>query len=240
MDLKELTKSVVEHPALRNRFYDTWLSRSFNINELRIFARNYREWVISFPKNLSILFANLDDSVAQTEIASTLHSEMGYGKPEKAHWKLLDSYLNSLSLKMGYDGEVERSKLEKELELLPSTKKLIEGEREIYGNNDRRIAVGAQLALEWQAYHMLSKLHEGAQKHHSPLWPGRVAFDKDAEYFLIHLIAEKDHERESLEAAAQYAKDNQDLRRIGSGYNQHLDLIANFWNGIYKEISGGN
>jgi len=236
--LEELTVNVVRSSALNNNLYDAWFNKPFNIEELRLFTRNYGEWVKSFPKTLAILFVNLYDSTAQTEIASTLNSEMGYGNPEKAHWKLLDYFMNKLSIHLEKKCELDRSELKKQLELLPTTKQLIDGERELYGDEDRRKAVGAQLALEWQAYHMLSKLHEGAQRNYSHLWPSRIDFDRDAEYFLIHLIAEKDHERESLEAAKQHAKSIEDVVRISFGFNQHLDLIANFWDGLYQSIRG--
>jgi len=234
--LEELAKSANNHGALNNEFYQNWLDKKFNISALKIFARNYGEWVKSFPDTLALLFSTTQDPDAKIEYIQTLYSEMGYGNSEKVHWKLLDMFYSELSSKLGDKTTLDRNKLENELELLPSTKKLIEQERELYGNKNSALSVGAQLALEWQAYTMLRKLFEGSLNYQD-LWEDRDEFHEACEYFYVHIgAAEKEHKKESLEAAKKYATDEKSLDDIKQGFNQHLELIENFWNGVYNEI----
>lgn len=240
MSLEQLTERIGESPALNNPFYDNWISRRFDIGELEVFARNYGEWVKSFPDTLAVLFFSTDDLNAKTEYVNTLHSEMGYGNPKKVHWRLLDTFFGELSSKLGYDGQLNRDRLESEISLLPSTRKLIGEERRLYGEESREVAVGAQMALEWQAYTMLRKLYEGA-RNYKELWQNQDEFHEACEYFYAHIgEAEKEHKKESLNAARQYATDERRIVEIIRGYNEHLDLIAGFWTGVHEELTKPN
>lgn len=231
VSIESLIERIPSHPALNNRFYDLWMNQQLSIDQLAIFARNYGEFVKSFPDALASLFQTLENNDAKTEVASTLYSEMGYGIGKKAHWKLLDEFLSELSLYMNEPGRLDRDPT---ISLAQATKDLIDGQKRLYGSKDQAIAVGAQLALEHQAYYMLSQLFQGAEQY-AHLWPNRVAFYRASEYFLVHLVAEKDHEEESIRAAQKYSSD---IKSVETGFNQHLDLIACFWNGVYTAMVG--
>lgn len=237
MSLEQLTERIGEHPALNNPFYESWMDRRFDIGELEVFARNYGEWVKSFPDTLAVLFFSTSDLNAKTEYVNTLYSEMGYGNHEKVHWRLLDTFFQNLSSKLGYDGQLDRARLEKEIGLLPSTSELVEGERRLYGDESREVAVGAQMALEWQAYTMLRKIYEGARNYRE-LWKNQDEFHETCEYFYAHIgEAEKKHKKESLNAARQYSTDEKSLTEITRGYSDHLDLITAFWNGVHEQLT---
>lgn len=237
--LEQLLEDIKTHPALDNPFYDDWMSRKLAMEELRVVARNYGAWVKSFPDSLGLLVADTDDLDAKIEYVKTLYSEMGYGNPAKVHWVLLDSFFKELADRMGDATALDRVRLEREVELLPGTAALIQGEMELYRDSLR--SVGAQLALEWQAYTMLRKLYEGARNYQS-LWPDSDGFHEACEYFYAHIgAAEKDHKDESLNAAKKYAVDEESVTKIFDGFNRHLDLIAAFWRGLRTatgEISG--
>jgi pyrroloquinoline quinone (PQQ) biosynthesis protein C len=234
-ELGQLLQEITHHPALDNAFYREWMSRNMGIEELELFARNYGAWVRSFPDALAILIVSTDDLDAKGEYVKTLYSEMGYGNTSKAHSVLLDEFFKELARKLGEGSRLDRERLEPEAELLPSTQNLIEGEHELY--RDPLKSVGAQLALEWQAYTMLRQLYDGA-RNYLPLWSNPDEFHEACEYFYTHIgAAEKDHKRESLNAAKQYAVDEQSLARIIEGYNRHLELISDFWEGLYNAIS---
>ena len=234
--LEQLLREITSQPALDNDFYRQWMSRSFRIEELEVFARNYGAWVKSFPDALATLVVATDDLDAKGEYVKTLYSEMGYGDPRKAHSVLLDDFFRELAGRLGEGGRLDRERLEREVGMLPSTRELIEGEQGLYG--DARMSFGAQLALEWQAYTMLRKLYDGA-RNYLPLWSNPDEFHEACEYFYTHIgAAEKDHKEESLNAVRRYARDEESLARIVEGYHRHLKLIADFWRGLAQALEG--
>ena len=232
--LAQLLGEITSQPALENDFYRRWMSGSFSIEELEIFARNYEAWVKSFPDALVTLIGATEDLDAKGEYVKTLYSEMGYGNAHKAHSVLLDHFFEELAHKLGESGRLDRDRLEREIELLPSTRELIEGERKLYG--DAHMSFGAQLALEWQAYTMLRKLYDGA-RNYLPLWSNPDGFHEACEYFYTHIgAAEKDHKEESLNAVQRYARDEQSFAWIVEGYHRHLKLISDFWLGLHNAL----
>ena len=233
--LEAMLAQITSNPAVDNVFYGEWASRQFNIEELQIFARNYGAWVKSFPDALAVLLATTHDIEAKTEYAKTLYSEMGYGNPTKVHSVLLDGFLAELARRMGHEHKLDRQVLNKNIELLPTTRALIEGEQQLYG--DAQMSFGAQLALEWQAYTMLRKLYDGA-RNYMDLWSNPDEFHEACEYFYAHIGAtEKDHKDESLRAVKRYAIDEESLAKVQEGYLRHLDLLFNFWKGLHDEIA---
>ena len=232
--LAHLLHEITSDPALENEFYRRWISGSFSIEELEVFARNYEAWVKSFPDALATLVSATDDLDAKGEYVKTLYSEMGYGNARKAHSVLLDLFFTELAEKLGNSGRLDCDRLERDVEMLPSTRELIEGERQLYG--DAHMSFGAQLALEWQAYTMLRKLYDGA-RNYLPLWGNADEFHEACEYFYTHIgAAEKDHKEESLNAVQRYARDEESLAWIVEGYRRHLKLISDFWLGLYNAI----
>ena len=234
--LEQLLQAITNHPALENAFYREWMSRGMSIEELEVFARNYGAWVKSFPDALAILIVTTSNLDAKGEYVKTLYSEMGYGHTNKAHSVLLDAFFKALARKMGQESKLDQERLEMAVALLPSTEDLIDGERELYG--DALKSVGAQLAIEWQAYTMLRELYDGA-RNYLPLWSDPDEFHEACEYFYTHIgAAEKDHKEESLNAVRRYARDEESLARIVEGYHRHLKLISDFWQGLYHAVAG--
>lgn len=231
--LEAMLAKITTTPALENAFYQEWTTRCFNIEELHAFAKNYGAWVKSFPDALAILLVTTGDLEAKTEYVKTLYSEMGYGNADKVHSVLLNNFFNELAAQMG-----EKNKLDQASgngDLLPSTTSLIQGEQALYA--DREMSFGAQLALEWQAYTMLRKLYDGARNYLS-LWQDPDEFHEACEYFYAHIGAtEKEHKEESLKAVKRYAVSEDAVDKMTEGYRRHLELIANFWQGLHAEIS---
>ena len=233
-ELETLLTDITNDSALNNEFYREWMTRRLTIDELAIFARNYGEWVKSFPDALAILLVTTDDIDAKTEYVKTLFSEMGYGSSGKVHSVLLNEFFKELALRMGHDGELDWARLQNSVELLPTTRELVQGEQDLY--RDPQMSFGAQLALEWQAYTMLRKLYDGARNYLS-LWSNPDEFHEACEYFYAHIGAtEKEHKEESLKAVKRYATSEESLAKILEGYRLHLDLIFNFWRGLHQAI----
>ena len=234
-NLEALLTDITNHSALNNEFYREWMTRQLTIDELAIFARNYGEWVKSFPDALAILLVTTDDIDAKTEYVKTLYSEMGYGNPAKVHSVLLNDFFRELVRKTGHEGEMDWERLKNTIDLLPTTRELIQGEQDLY--RDPQMSFGAQLALEWQAYTMLRKLYDGARNYLS-LWSNPDEFHEACEYFYAHIGAtEKEHKNESLRAVRRYATSEESLKKMTDGYHRHLELIGNFWQGLHHAIS---
>lgn len=239
-DLVALLEGIKRHAALNNRFYQTWTQTPQSIDALKIFARNYSAWVVSFPDTLAVLVFSTADHDAKVEYAKTLYSELGYGSADKAHSVLLANFLRDLGARMDVGSPLASPNLERDTPVLRTTHDLLEGERRLYGHENRLIAVGAQLALEWQAYTMLRKLYDGARLY-APLWDDEDEFHEACEYFYVHIgAAEKDHKAESISAVRRYLDSRRAFEIVAAGYHEHLDLIARFWNGIHCAMDAGH
>ncbi|KMZ12171.1 Thiaminase II [Candidatus Burkholderia humilis] len=234
--VEELAHSAFSSGALNNDFYSLWISRPLSARQIAVFARNYGEFNRAFPKVLAVMISSTRNVAAQAEYAKTLYSEMGYGDPEKVHSVLFDAWLGELGRRLGDGSRLEWTSLSRDLEVLPETMALIEGEKHLYGD-DNATAAGAQLALEWQAYTMLRKLYDGAMIYKG-LWDEEDAFHEACEYFYAHIGAtEKEHKIESLVAARQFASDASALERMTRGFNTHLRLFEQFWNADAREMN---
>jgi pyrroloquinoline quinone (PQQ) biosynthesis protein C len=234
--IEALTRGLDRHPALDNAFYRSWMGGAWELDAIAIYARNYGSFVRGFPNMVAALFATTGDLEAKVECLKTLFSEMGYGDTRKVHYVLLDQFFSELAAKMGQPGRLSWPRLERELSLLPTTVQFLDGQKELYGHADARVAVGAQLAQEWQAYTMTRQLYEGA-RNYLRFWPTRDGFHEACEYFYAHIgAAEKEHKQESLKAALQYATDEANLKKIAEGFHRLLDLYAAFWDGQWRAI----
>jgi pyrroloquinoline quinone (PQQ) biosynthesis protein C len=231
-----LVSNVSEHSALKNKFFKNWVARQYSVEKIAIFARNYYEFTRKFPKNLALLISNTDNLKIQVEYSKTLYSECGYGEPQHAHSLLFENFCHDLSKNMGHGDFLSPRLLQQTVTLLDETKNFIEGQKQLY-LSESSIAVGAQLALEWQAYGMLSQLYEGARQYKG-YWPTDESFHTSCEFFYIHIgAAEKDHQLESLHATYELISSNGKYHELESGFLAHLELITQFWNGIANQMN---
>jgi pyrroloquinoline quinone (PQQ) biosynthesis protein C len=225
-EIEGLVQTIRTHRATKNDFFRVWRQGQISRTALATLVRNYLEWVRAFPRALAALAARPLDQTALSETARTLLSETGNGKPEKSHSVLLLAFFEHL-----VDVEAWRS-----APLLPSTVALVGKEIELYGEASLPAALGAQLALEWQAYDMLVELYEGARQYR-PRWQSERAFHEAAEYFHVHLAeAEKDHQAESLIALKTVLTSEDALSVARCAAIEHLDAIAAFWDGLAAAI----
>jgi len=235
--LVALAKQVYTHGALRNAFYRLWMSEQLDLQGLAAVYVNYGTFVRRFPEVLAVMILHTDDVHARAEYAKTLFSEMGYGQVRSAHSVLFDSFFNSLGRQMGAEGEFMYEKLVKTTPVLAETLALVEGEKRLY-SMDRATAAGAQLALEWQAYTMLSQLYEGA-RNYMHLWPDSDSFHEAAEYYYAHIgEAEKEHKIESLNGAKVFDVTPEARTNIERGFYTHLSLFEKFWAALADAVKG--
>lgn len=234
--LNNLISQIHEHPALNNEFYSNWCNQPLSIQKIRVFARNYWEFTYRFPENLALLVSKTEDVIARVEYTKILHSELGHGNYQKSHSILFEKFCNDLFSHLCKTDFLKTDQLTQHFELLPSTRNLVNGEKKLYSENIA-IAAGAQLALECQAYTMLTQLYDGARNYIS-YWPTKSEFHESCEFFYAHIgSTEKEHRIEALEAVHRIATSEKDLANVELGFNQHLNLFYDFWNGIAKQMN---
>jgi pyrroloquinoline quinone (PQQ) biosynthesis protein C len=233
--LVDLVNVVKNHPAINNIFFETWMNDKLSINQIAIFARNYWEWTYRFPQAIAQLIMNTPDTELRVEYSKILFSEMGDGNYKKSHVVLFENFI--ISLLNNLDGDVYSiDSLRSTFDLTNETKLLLDGQSKLYSNS-LQVAVGAQLAIEWQAYTMISKLYEGARIYKS-LWDDLDGFHEDCEFFYTHIGAtEKDHKVSSLLSATKFLTRKNSLDEIEYGFSEHLNLIEGFWIGLSRAIN---
>lgn len=233
--LQGLTDNISRSQAVNNLFFDTWTTKQLTMDKFAIFARNYWEWTFCFPEVVAAIISNTKDVKTRIEYTKILFSEMGYGDQRAVHSTLFENFCNELAKQAGCPGFLNIENLKNNIPLLDETRELINWQKQIY--LDQGIAAGAQLALEWQAYTMISQLYEGA-RNYKTLWADNPdGFHEACEFFYAHIgEAEKHHKDESLNAAQQLVADGVSIDSIKEGFNKNLELIGNFWNAIAKAI----
>ncbi|MCK6451056.1 MAG: iron-containing redox enzyme family protein [Alphaproteobacteria bacterium] len=233
----DLAHGVFAHAALRNDFYRLWMGQALDFGGVAVFARNYLARTVNTSTMVALSLLSTDDVRAKTEIAKNLHSEFGYGNPDKAHISLLRGFLASLLTRLR-GAPVELALLER-MPLLPTTARFIARQRELYTRPDAASVLGTLLAQEWLAYSMLTRLYEGA-RNYMPLFRDIDEFHEHCEYFYVHIgDAEKAHKEQAIRSAAIICGDDPAAReRVREGFNGFLEITAAYWAGIHDAIVG--
>lgn len=217
---RDVDGTVDAHEACENEFFATCRRRLWSEREIRAVMPNYFSWIRAFPGILGGLIGNTRDPDFQFFLTEILFSELGCGDPERMHFKLFERILRKLGLS------------EEEIHTGPrfaETRELVEGMRRLYLEEDILRAMGAQYALERQAFPMIEKLYVGF-KHFDNLTR------EDFEYFELHLVEEPEHLRCMQECMARCMSSTEDAARVETGARECLDLIAAFWRRMYAEI----
>jgi hypothetical protein len=161
---------------------------------------------------------------------------MGDGNFQKSHVILFENFISALSTALDAKNPLNINVLRKEVSLTDEMKILLEGQNKLY-NSNTAIGVGAQLAIEWQAYTMVSKLYEGARIY-KDLWNDEDKFHEACEFFYTHIGAtEKEHKISSLHSASKIISNDNTVLEIEYGFHEHLNLIEKFWIGLFHEIN---
>jgi pyrroloquinoline quinone (PQQ) biosynthesis protein C len=227
--LREMGETTRYHRCTNNTFLDRWESELMGKEDLEFFIRNFYTWIKEFPNAVSLIMRNTDDPVAKVELLKVIDDELGNGNPLNAHYLMYDRMMSSLGEKLGVSlGQDQLSGIP----ILETTQQLVEGQRRLLGHDNKYIALGAMMGVEWQAYAMQGRMYEGFRNYMS-LWERSDEFHETASFFYIHLgSAEKEHEEESLKAAAASVQSEHDLDELVTGFNDSLDLLGDFWQGL--------
>lgn len=232
--LENLAASITTHAALRNGFYDRWMSAPLDRSQMETFARNYLARTTNTSTMVTLSLLRTADVRAKTEIAKNLFSEFGYGDPEHAHIVLLQRFLATILGRLG-GKPYDIAELEK-IPLLPTTVRFIKVQRELYTSDDECAVLGTLMAQEWLAFSMLTRLYEGA-RHYMKLFGSLDEFHENCEYFYVHIgEAEKEHREQAIRSANLVCRTEPQLAQLELGFDKFLAITADFWFGLADAI----
>lgn len=220
-DPESLAESIDSHPACNNEFFAHIAKHGLSAGTLRAFIHDYYYWISSFPAILGAAIANDVDPATRYALTQILHSELGSGDPERMHFRLFANLASGLGVRC------ERVSTEV---VRPETKALVHGMKELYGGPDICAALGAQYALERQAFPMITHLARGF-KHPSSL---RAT---DYTYIDIHLVEEPEHLSQMNDCLVRCVRTSRDVASARGGAVACLDLIASFWRATWRAIN---
>jgi len=230
--IQALAKGCASHAALRNPFYELWMAEELSADEVELVAKNFYARVSRTPIRIALAFLNMSDITARAETVENLYDEMGHGDAKKAHAVILREFLETLLGRIrGHAVDLDSFTAP----TLPSTLRLIEESEKLFNSPHPQEVCGALLAQEWHAYPQLVYLYEGVRnyRHHFEL----EEFHENCEFFYLHIGAtEKEHKIHSLSTAANACRSLEDVAHIERGFNRYLDLLAENWAELYREL----
>jgi hypothetical protein len=208
-------EDVMAHGALRNPVLEGAAS-GFTPAARSIVLSNYRVFTAAFPAILAGLIARMTRMELipiQFWLTQILYSELGSGRLPGAHPNLFDELCRGAGAS---------------LDPTPTAGiTLVSGLRHLYLDEDLIVSLGAQLALELQAGHMLAKL--------SKAFTGPGGERDIPQFFLVHQQDEPEHERAMVACMEDIDGDPALLRR---GFEDCLEAFAIFWHDVDAAIRG--
>jgi len=98
--LDSLVAELDQHPVNTNVFFQAFKDQYLQRGQLELFLKQYRYFCKHFVKLLEgLLYKTPVDQIGmRIELVKTLHSELGSGRSERAHVRLLDRFANALGL----------------------------------------------------------------------------------------------------------------------------------------------
>jgi len=227
-----LAQGSAKHPALRNPFYELWMAEELTADEVELVAANFYARVRRTPVRIALAFLHMTDIAARAETVENLYDEMGHGDASKAHSVILREFLQTLL------GRIRGHEVDLDLlsaPILPSTQHLIEASETLFSSPNPQVVCGALLAQEWHAYPQLVYLYEGVRNYRRLF--ELEEFHENCEFFYLHIGAtEKEHKIHSLSTAARACRTVADVEHIERGFTAYLDLLADNWAEIYREL----
>jgi pyrroloquinoline quinone (PQQ) biosynthesis protein C len=217
----DINSAIDNHPVCMHKFFELQKSRSWPLAWVRVFSPDYFYFISTFPHCLRQLMAKLDGNDL-TVIAGILFQETGCGVETKSHSKLFAEVLARIGIP---DEELSASPRHE------VTNQLTSGMRHLYSGSDKLIALGAQYALERQAFSMIANLDR--------IFASMQELEDQPrmEYFSIHLKDEPEHMRLMRTCVKRYLVDAASAERIKSGGEELLNLLNNFWTEMHKQVS---
>ena len=222
--LESLVAELEQHPVNSNVFFQAFRDQYVQRGQLELFLKQYRYFCKHFVKLLEgLLYKTPVDHVGmRIELVKTLHSELGSGRSERAHIRLLDRFANALGLT---EAELDRTRPIAEVETYMQVL------HRLFIESDYLVALGAELAVEKTAVSEFKYLYPGLKKY-------ECFQEGDLEFFTLHLKEEECHGAWLIEAVQNTVRTSSDLENVAAGARETADAWHGFWLGLHREIFG--
>jgi pyrroloquinoline quinone (PQQ) biosynthesis protein C len=220
--LTALAQELERHPVNRNRFFEAFREQVLTVPQLQAFLRQYHYFCKHFVKLLEGLLYRtpLEAAEMRIELIKTLHSELGSGRSDKAHIRLLDRFARAAGLT---DAELDRCVP------IPEVATYLNVLHRLFTESDYLTALGAELAVEKTAASEFRYFYPGLAKYQ---W----FREEDLEFFKLHLLEEIDHSDWLLAAAHKTVRSPADEEKVAVGARQTAEAWQDFWEGMYRMV----
>jgi pyrroloquinoline quinone (PQQ) biosynthesis protein C len=216
----EIRQFVLSHPAINNDFLARFSRAQISDAEFLDFAKEFFHFSRTFPAILANLLVNTADEKEAFELTKVLASELGDGDPNMRHELLFRRFLRSVGIA---PEKVVNAPMK------PTTRRFIDGLRELYGGRNHSRALGASFGLENMAIPMWDQLIPGLKRFKQTKIPQR-----DSEYFTFHREIEGRHE-DAMEEVSSGLDDAAAVQKsFKKGASEALDLLHRFWVGLER------
>ena len=222
MDLDLLVKEIERHPVNTNAFFQAFKDRRLSRGQLQAFLRQYHYFCKHFVKVLEGLLYKtpVDELEMRVELSKTLHSELGSGRSEQAHIRLLMRFAEAVGLSQA---DLDRTTP------IPEVAHYLAVLRRLFIESDYLAALGAEMAVEITAASEFRYFYPGLTKY------GTFSAH-DLAFFEMHLEAEACHSAWLTEAVRKTARTQADLEQVARSARTTADAWQQFWEGMYREV----
>jgi len=220
--LDSLVQELTSHPVNTNPFFLAFREQRLTRGQLQEWLAQYHYFCKHFVKALEGLLYRtpVDELEMRVELAKTLHSELGNGRSDRAHIRLLERFAGAAGLhSMDLARTVPLPEVADYLELLGR----------LFVEADYLIALGAELAVEVTAAAEFQYFYPGL------LRSGEFSAH-DLVFFELHLEAEEDHGAWLADAVRKTARSQADFDQVTRGARATADAWEVFWKGIYRHV----
>ena len=220
-----LIAELTHHPVNSNLFFKIFLEQRLTQIQLRKWLIQYHYFCKHFVKLLEGLLYRtpLDELEMRAQLAKTLDSELGSGRSEQAHIRLLERFADAVGLSRA---DLRRSAP------IPAVEEYLRVLHRLFTQEDLLAALGAELAVEVTAAAEFRYFHPGLLQYQ------RFSPD-DLVFFELHLEAEEEHGRWLTDAVRKTTKSKLDRERVAAGARTTADAWHRFWEGIHHAVFHG-
>ncbi len=220
--LNPLIRELENHPVNSNPFFLAFRDRVLSPMRLQAWLRQYHYFCKHFVKVLEGLLYRtpVEELEMRIELIKTLHSELGNGRSDQAHIRLLERFAEALDLTAA---DLDRTVPIREVETYLSVL------HRLFVDSDYLTALGSELAVEVTAGAEFRYFYPGLKRY------GTFSA-RDLVFFELHLEIEDFHSAWLADAVRKTARSQADLDRVAAGARTTADAWQAFWQGMYREV----
>jgi pyrroloquinoline quinone (PQQ) biosynthesis protein C len=217
-----LIGELTRHPVNSNPFFQTFLDQRLTQPQLQLWLLQYHYFCKHFVKLLEGLLYRtpVGELEMRVQLAKTLDSELGSGRSEQAHIRLLERFAGAVGLSAG---DLRQGTP------LPAVEEYLGVLHRLFTEEDYLTALGAELAVEVTAAAEFQYFHPGLLQYH------RFSSD-ELVFFELHLTAEDDHAHWLADAVRKTATSQSDLERVAASARTTADAWGHFWEGMQRAV----